>query len=64
MGVRDTETGDGVLVISVWQEQGAENGFRARLVYGPAEEQPVSTVASDPADVLAAVQTWLRQVTG
>jgi hypothetical protein len=57
------EPGDGVLVISVWHENDSDDGFRARLVYGDdSEPDAVSRVATSPADVVAAVETWLGRV--
>jgi hypothetical protein len=64
MTLHDCEPGGGVLVISVWHEPGAEDGFRARLVYGSGiEADPVSTVASTPDEVVAAVADWLGAIT-
>jgi hypothetical protein len=64
MTLQDSEPGDGVLVISVWHETDAQDGFRARLVFGSGiEANPVSTVACTPEDVVAAVADWLGAIT-
>ncbi|HEY2296769.1 MAG TPA: hypothetical protein VGH43_03485 [Jatrophihabitans sp.] len=51
-----------VLVIRVWHEAHTPGGFRARILYeGAGDTAPRSTPASDPEDVLSAVQAWLAE---
>jgi hypothetical protein len=54
-----------VLVIRVWHEAEASEGFRARILYddpGGAGDAPTkSTPASTPEDVLVAVRRWLAE---
>jgi len=54
--------GNGVLVIRVWHEAGAANGFRARIIFG-AGDDPVAetsfTIARSPDEVIEAVWHWL-----
>ena len=55
--------GEGVLVIRVWHEPGAGNGFRARIIFGSGEDPADQTsfvIARDPEAVLEAVQRWLE----
>jgi hypothetical protein len=58
------EQGEGVLVITVWHEPGSQRAFRARIVYGPSEDDGhTSALASDPADVISVVSQWLGEIT-
>lgn len=53
---------DGVLVIRVWHEAGAGDGFRARVIFGTGDDSIAETnfvIASDAAEVLDLVQNWL-----
>jgi hypothetical protein len=60
---QNVENGEGVLVITVWHEPGAQPAFRARIVSGPTDEPgPVSAVANDPADVMTLVENWLAEI--
>lgn len=56
----------GVLVIRAWIESGGENALRARITstLDVAERGEVSTVASTPEAVTAAVAGWLRALLG
>jgi hypothetical protein len=63
MMIRDAVDGDlGVLVIRVWLEPDADNPFRARLIYGDADEEAATTaVTTRPDEVLDAVRRWLDE---
>ena len=59
----DVETPTGVLVIRVWLENGVEPAaLRARIKETLDVSEPVTTetVVKSPADVVAAVERWLR----
>jgi hypothetical protein len=63
MTSRRTESGSGLLVISVWNESASAEGFRARLTFqGGAGEHETVAVARDPDDVLDAVREWLAAI--
>jgi hypothetical protein len=50
----------GIMVIRVWTEAGAANGFRARLTFGrPEGEETRSVVSADVDDVVESVREWL-----
>src|SRR5438034_4317192 len=54
--------GNGVLVIRVWHEAGAANGFRARIIFGAGDDPAAETsftIARNPDEVIAAVRRWL-----
>jgi hypothetical protein len=55
----------GVLVISVWAEEGSDHGLRARLteIRGLGLEQ-VLTLAASPEEILTAVRKWLEVIHG
>jgi hypothetical protein len=51
-----------VLVIRVWHEAGAANGFRARIIFGAGDDPAAETsftIARNPDEVIAAVRRWL-----
>jgi hypothetical protein len=53
---------DGVLVIRVWHEAGAEDGFRARVIFGAGDDPSAETsfvIARSPDEVIEAVRRWL-----
>ena len=55
---------DGVLVIRVWHEAGAGDGFRARVIFGTGDDSIAETnfvIARDAAEVLDLVQTGSPQ---
>jgi hypothetical protein len=54
--------GNGVLVIRVWHEAGAANGFRARVIFGAGDDPAAETsfaIARNPDEVIDAVRRWL-----
>ncbi len=57
---------DGVLVIRVWHDAGAEagSGFRARIIFGGEDPAAASEflVVRDPEKVIEAVRNWLGTV--
>jgi hypothetical protein len=56
---------DGVLVIRVWHEAGAGDGFRARVIFGTGDDSIAETnfvIARDAAEVLDLVQNWLAEM--
>ena len=53
---------NGVLVIRVWHEAGAANGFRARVIFGAADDPAAETsfaIVRNPDEVIDAVRRWL-----
>ena len=53
----------GILIVRLWTEGGAREGFRARITQtldstGPTE--PTATAEADPEDVYDAVRTWVE----
>ena len=54
--------GNGVLVIRIWHEAGATNGFRARIIFGAGDDPGAETsfaIARNPDEVIDAVRRWL-----
>ena len=59
--------GEGVLIIRVWREPDARDGFRARIIFGAADDPTAEArfvVARDPSEVVTVVQNWLASLTG
>jgi acetaldehyde dehydrogenase (acetylating) len=54
----------GIMVIRVWNEADAPNGFRARLTFGTGDEQSRSAVSADVDDVVESVRAWLVTFAG
>lgn len=50
----------GTLVIRAWREPTADDGLRVRMLASQGSGEPMSTVHSDPEDVLTAVRSWLE----
>lgn len=53
----------GILIVHLWNEGSAREGFRARITQtldstGP--EEPTATAEADPEDVYDAVRTWVE----
>ena len=56
---------EGVLVIRVWHEPGAGDGFRARVIFGAGDDPSAETrfvIARNAAEVLELVRTWLASM--
>ena len=59
--------GNGVLVIRVWHEADAENGFRARIIFGAGDDPADETsfvIARNPDEVIDSVRRWLATMDG
>jgi hypothetical protein len=61
--LEDRVSGQGTMVIRAWTEPGHEHGFRARLTFSTDATSDASIVlATNEAEVIAAVQAWLTRL--
>jgi hypothetical protein len=65
MGGMQSQSSDrtGILIVRLWNEGSAREGFRARITQtldssGP--EEPTGTAESEPQDIYDTVQTWVE----
>lgn len=61
MGIQTSDP-TGILIVRLWIEGNARDGFRARITQtldSTSREQAVTT-AADPEDVYAVVRTWVE----
>jgi hypothetical protein len=62
--VADSDRNEGVLLIHVWREEHGIAGLRARIssVARLEEAEPYVRIVATTDDVLAAVRTWLAEL--